>query len=197
MELPPLSEYHEPLSDGTRATTSPYPISYFLCDKFVDAKVLKSRLDLDRVPKLRKARLVGYQRTTCASESTVKYDGTNFGEWSKEEAVKGVVFEALSEYEERKLAEYIGGNYGIKEIEMEVQCASLLGKVGKMTTVIGRIFVSEGEGDTLVGSARQSVSKNTVKGGADFWDLVVPRGGTPRAPTPVEDDKVRDPRRVA
>jgi hypothetical protein len=195
MDLPPLSELHEPLEPrAPAALASLYPITYFLCDKLVDAKVLKAALELERLPKLRKARIIGYQRAPCENESTVQWDGTDFGECSGEEIVKGVVFEALSEYEERKLAEHVGNNCGIKEVEMEVQCTSILGKVGKMKTVQGRIFVLEGEGDTLVGSARGSMSEPTVQGNPDFWDLVVPSGGPPRAPTQAEDDEVRDPR---
>jgi hypothetical protein len=194
MDLPPLSDYHEPLEPrATTASTSPYPISYFLCDKLVDAKVLKAALGLERLPKLRKARIIGYQRAAGEHESTVQWEGTNFGEWSGEEIVKGVVFEALSEYEERKLAEHIGNNCGIKEVEMEVQCTSVLGKMGKMRSIQGRIFKPEGEGDTLVGSARGSMSEPTVQGSSDFWNLFVPSGGSPRAPAQTEDDEVKAP----
>jgi hypothetical protein len=194
MDLPPPSDYHKPLEPrATAAFASPYPITYFLCDKLVDAKVLKAALELERLPKLRKARIIGYQRAACENESTVQWNGTNFGEWSGDEVVKGVAFEALSEYEERKLAEYVGNNCGIKEVEMEVQCTSLLGKVGKMKTVQGRIFVPEGEGDTLVGSVRESSRENTMRGNPDLWDLVVPNGAPPWAPAPMEDDEVRDP----
>jgi hypothetical protein len=190
MELPPLSDYHEPIEPrAPTASASAYPITYFLCDKLTDAKVLKTALNLARLPKLRKARIIGYTRSACKSESesesTVKYDGTNYGEWDNEEIVKGVVFEVLSEYEERALVEYIGGDCGIKEVELEVQCASLLGKVGKMERVMSRIFVLRGEGDKL---PREAVSENRVKGGADYFDLVIPSGGPPTAAAHVEDE---------
>jgi hypothetical protein len=192
MELLPLSEFNEPLELRTpAAVTSLYPVAYFLCDKLVDTKVVKTKLELERTPKLRKARIVGYKRANYEYESTIQYDGTNFGEWFGEEIVKGVVFEAMNAYEEARLMEHVGGDCGIKEVELEVQCPSLLGKVGKMTTVMGRIFVPAGEGDTLVGSVREATSGNTVRGGQDYFDLVVQSGGPPRALAQVEDDEVR------
>jgi hypothetical protein len=111
---------------------------------------------------------------------------------STEEIIKGVILEVLSECEERALAEHIGGDCGIKEVELEVACASLLGKVGKMEKVMGRIFVPQGEGDKLPGRARQGAdeSEKRVKGNADFFDLVVPPGGLPTAAMRVEDDEV-------
>jgi hypothetical protein len=198
MELPLPPDLNKPLEPRTpAAVSSPYPVAYFLCDKLVDAKVLKAKLELERAPKLRRARIVGYKRAECEQESTVQYDGTNFGEWCGEEIVKGVVFEALNGIEEAKLMEYVGVEGGIKEVELEVQCPNMLGKVGKMTTVHGRIFVPAGEGDTLVGSGGEATSGNTVPGGADYFDLVVQPGGRPRASAQVEDNEVRPSYRTA
>jgi hypothetical protein len=125
---------------------------YFLCDRLADSKPLKTVLGLEKAPKLRKARIIGYQRATGNAESIVVYDGYNFGEWSSEEFIKGVVFEASNSEEERKLLEYVGDNCEINELEIEVACSSLLGNMGKMTMLRARIFVPTGEGDTLVGS---------------------------------------------
>ncbi|KAG9192889.1 hypothetical protein G6011_11623 [Alternaria panax] len=145
----------------TNAPPSPaYPIAYFLCDGVTDARTLKTALSLSRTPKLRKARIAGYRRSIRAGDgaSTLAYDAHHFGEWSGEEVVKGVVFEALCLEEERDLIKYVGGTGEVKAVHMEVACPSLLGKVGKMMTVGGRIFVPEGDGDKLVGNMRSFVN---------------------------------------
>ncbi|KAL1799771.1 hypothetical protein ACET3X_000113 [Alternaria dauci] len=133
-----------------------HPVAYFLCDGVTDAKTIKTALSLSRTPKLRKARVAGYRRSVRSGhgDSTLAFDARNFGEWCDEDVVKGVVFEALSLEEELALIQYVGGAGEIKAVEIEVACSSLLGKVGKMMKVMGRIFVPEGDGDTLVGSAR-------------------------------------------
>ncbi|KAF1947683.1 hypothetical protein EJ02DRAFT_461251 [Clathrospora elynae] len=144
---------------------SQYPVPYFLCDRLTDAKALKDLLGLDKKPKLRKARIVGYQRAAGDSESTVEYDGYNFGEWSGEEVVKGVVYEATCAEEARKIRDYVGNGSEVQSISLEVACPTILGAFGKMKTVIGRIFVLGGEGDTLVGSRRSMMSGSTVREG--------------------------------
>jgi hypothetical protein len=54
-----------------------------------------------------------------------------------------VVFEALCLEEERALIQYVGGTGEVKTEKIEVACPSLLGKVGMMKTIRGRIFVPE------------------------------------------------------
>lgn len=119
----------------------------------------QTALALTRTPRLRKARISGYRRSIRSGDgvSTLAFDAYSFGEWSGEEVVKGVVFEAANLDEERELIRYVGGTGEVKTVEMEVACSSLLGKVGKMMRMRGRIFVPEGDGDTLVGSMRSFV----------------------------------------
>jgi hypothetical protein len=54
-----------------------------------------------------------------------------------------VIFEALCLEEERALIQYMGGTGEVKTEKIEVACPSLLGKVGMMKTIRGRIFVPE------------------------------------------------------
>ncbi|CAN9170778.1 unnamed protein product [Alternaria alternata] len=141
----------------TDASRSPaYPIAYFLCDGVTDAKTLKTALSLSRTPKLRKARIEDYRRSVRSGHgaSTLAFDARNWGEWCGTDVVKGVIFEALCLEEERALIQYVGGTGEVKTEKIEVACPSLLGKVGMMKTIRGRIFVPEGDGDTLVGSTR-------------------------------------------
>ncbi|CAN9163786.1 unnamed protein product [Alternaria alternata] len=136
--------------------SSSYPIAYFLCDGVTDAKTLKTALSLSRTPKLRKARIEDYRRyiRSCHGASTLAFDARNWGEWCGTETVKGVIFEVLCLEEERALIQYVGGTGEVKIEKIEVACPSVLGKVGMMKTIRGRIFVPEGDGDTLVGSTR-------------------------------------------
>ncbi|KAH6859023.1 hypothetical protein BKA58DRAFT_405845 [Alternaria rosae] len=140
-------------ADPKAHVPSGYPVAYFLCDGSTE-KMLKTSLMLPRVPKLRKARIAGYRRSVRSGDgpNTLAFDAVNFGEWSGEEVVKGVAFYALNLEEERRVIEYAGGSGEVKQVVMEVACSSVLGLVGKMETVFGRIFVPEGDGDTLVGS---------------------------------------------
>ena len=75
--------------------------------------------------------------------NTLAFDAVNFGEWSGEEVVKGVVFQAFNLEEERRVIEYAGGSGEVKQVVMKVACPSVLGLAGKMETVFGRIFVPE------------------------------------------------------
>ena len=75
--------------------------------------------------------------------NTLAFDAVNFGEWSGEEVVKGVVFQAFNLEEERRVIEYAGGSGEVKQMVMKVACPSVLGLAGKMETVLGRIFVPE------------------------------------------------------
>jgi hypothetical protein len=45
--------------------------------------------------------------------------------------------------EERKIVKYVGGMSEVKAVEIEVACPSLLGKVGRMTRCVGKVFVPE------------------------------------------------------
>ncbi|KAI4700690.1 hypothetical protein J4E81_003652 [Alternaria sp. BMP 2799] len=121
---------------------------------------------LSRVPKLRKARIAGYRRSVRSGDgpNTLAFDAVNFGEWSGEEVVKGVVFQAFNLEEERRVIEYAGGSGEVKQVVMKVACPSVLGLAGKMETVLGRIFVPEGDGDTLVGSEDSNRSTMAVDG---------------------------------
>ncbi|KAI4927890.1 hypothetical protein J4E85_006403 [Alternaria conjuncta] len=121
---------------------------------------------LSRVPKLRKARIAGYRRSVRSGDgpNTLAFDAVNFGEWSGEEVVKGVVFQAFNLEEERRVIEYAGGSGEVKQVLMKVACPSVLGLAGKMETVLGRIFVPEGDGDTLVGSEDSNRSTMAVDG---------------------------------
>ncbi|KAI4711115.1 hypothetical protein J4E89_003679 [Alternaria sp. Ai002NY15] len=129
---------------------------------------------LSRVPKLRKARIAGYRRSVRSGDgpNTLAFDAVNFGEWSGEEVVKGVVFQAFNLEEERRVIEYAGGSGEVKQVVMKVACPSVLGLAGKMETVLGRIFVPEGDGDTLVGSEDSNRSTMAVDGdrNEDFID---------------------------
>jgi hypothetical protein len=100
---------------------------------------------LPRRPRLRKARIAGYRRSVRTGDgpNTLVFDAQNFGEWSGEEVIKGVVFEAFCLEEELRLVEYMVGEGEVKAVEIEVACPSLLGKVGKMMRCVGRIFVPE------------------------------------------------------
>ncbi|KAI4693474.1 uncharacterized protein J4E88_001846 [Alternaria novae-zelandiae] len=129
---------------------------------------------LSRVPKLRKARIAGYRRSVRSGDgpNTLAFDAVNFGEWSGEEVVKGVVFQAFNLEEERRVIEYAGGSGEVKQVVMKVACPSVLGLAGKMETVLGRIFVPEGDGDTLVGSESSDRSTTAQHGdrNEDFID---------------------------
>ncbi|KAF1836962.1 hypothetical protein BDW02DRAFT_577546 [Decorospora gaudefroyi] len=157
-----------------RAATPPYPMGYFLCDRLADAKTLKSVLALDRLPKLRKARIFGYRR--ASGDSIVAYDGYNFGEWSEEDCVKGVCFEVFDEGEAQRLLEYVtsGGECEVRTVEMDVQCPSLLGKVGKVTNVQGQVFVQDGKADTVAGGG--SIWGQRMERSTEFFDMVAPSG---------------------
>ncbi|KAI4664602.1 uncharacterized protein J4E79_002899 [Alternaria viburni] len=126
----------------------------------------QTSLMLSRVPKLRKARIAGYRRSVRSGDgpNTLAFDAVNFGEWSGEEVVKGVVFQAFNLEEERRVIEYAGGSGEVKQVVMKVACPSVLGLAGKMETVLGRIFVPEGDGDTLVGSEDSNRSTMAVDG---------------------------------
>ncbi|KAI4656094.1 hypothetical protein J4E93_000811 [Alternaria ventricosa] len=126
------------------------------------------------MPKLRKARIAGYRRSVRSGDgpNTLAFDAVNFGMWSGEEVVKGVVFQAFNLEEERRVIEYAGGSGEVKQVVMKVACPSVLGLAGKMETVLGRIFVPEGDGDTLVGSEDSNRSTMAVDGdrNEDFID---------------------------
>lgn len=105
----------------------------------------QTALSLSRTPKLRKARIEDYRRSVRSGHgaSTLAFDARNWGEWCGTDVVKGVIFEALCLEEERALIQYVGGTGEVKTEKIEVACPSLLGKVGMMKTIRGRIFVPE------------------------------------------------------
>jgi len=186
MDLPPFNtrRHHE---QETQSPASPYPIAYFLCDPKINAKTLKVALGLAKAPKLRKARVVGYTRACENEESTVAYDGYDFGEWAPEEFVKGVVFEAACVEEEERLKVYVGNAAEVKTVQLEVACPSLLGLVGKMKVIEGRVFVSAGEGDTLVGSEVSRATTATMRPSEELSEGGFERE-MPRSPTPAHSE---------
>jgi hypothetical protein len=104
-----------------------------------------------------------------------------------EEVVKGFVFEAQNLDEEKDLIKYVGGIGEIKKVELEVACQSVLGKVGKMETIRARIFVPEGDGDTLVGSMKSFRNGHGMLA-RDELDLVVKNARRVKFQDDFEDD---------
>ncbi|KAF2852207.1 hypothetical protein T440DRAFT_477687 [Plenodomus tracheiphilus IPT5] len=112
-----------------------YSLLYFFCDELTKPEVLQNVLHLPKTPKLRKAIIIGYQRSSCDTESAVILDGMNFGGWATEERVKGVAYEVANEEEERLLHEYEERDCSVGPVDIEVNGAWL----GR-TTFCGMVY---------------------------------------------------------
>ncbi|CAE7215395.1 hypothetical protein CFE70_009913 [Pyrenophora teres f. teres 0-1] len=152
--------------------TSRYPVAYFLCDVALTGKVLQALLGLDKVPKLRTAQITGFQRATGdGGANVVVYDGSNFGELRAEETVSGVVFFASCSADEEKLIRYTGHVGDLRATEIRVACSSLLSKAGKTKTIVGRVFMEEGEGDDRIHMRSASIPESSFGGSTAVDEL--------------------------
>ncbi|KAI8937246.1 hypothetical protein NX059_006455 [Plenodomus lindquistii] len=142
-----------------------YPLTYFLCDALVKPAALQQVLQLPYAPKLRKARIIGYQRSNCGTESAVILDDENFGSLAPEQKVKGVAYKVGNEEVERRLHAHVGCHCRIQAVDIEVKSMWL-----GWSTVRGMAYLSrmndEVQGARLASAILRPNSKPTfLRGG--------------------------------
>ncbi|KAI2477282.1 hypothetical protein Ptr902_11355 [Pyrenophora tritici-repentis] len=138
----------------------------------VHARILKALLGLDKVPRLRTAQITGFRRGMGDSgANVVVYDGSNFGELRAEDMLSGVVFFASSSVDEEKLIRYTGHTGDLRATEIRVSCSSLSGNTDKTKTIVGRVFMEEGEGENRIYTRRASIPQRSFGGSMAVEEL--------------------------
>jgi hypothetical protein len=109
---------------SSTASTSQYPIAYFLHSAHAAPKTLHEVLSTPKLLKQRKAWLPGF---LAAPNSTVGISPTGIGEWQNEDEIRGVVYYIQNAEQERRLTEHVGGGCKAKEVDFEVCCGGVFG----------------------------------------------------------------------
>lgn len=108
-----------------------YPIPLFLHCCLAIPIALQIVLQARKPPKLHKARLTSYTKSTIYN-SAVSYDGRNWGEMAGGDVVKGVVYMIENKAQENLVKAYVGEPCVPKEDEIEILPKSVFGRKEKI-----------------------------------------------------------------
>ncbi|KAF2473327.1 uncharacterized protein BDR25DRAFT_312418 [Lindgomyces ingoldianus] len=141
-----------------------YPVAYFFYGAVAEPKALKRVLGLGEEPRVRKAKILGYEKVKSRGGWSVLGREDDKGE------VSGVVYMVSSDIEERSLQGFVGVAYRVASVEIEILSHGL--RRGRK--VEGKTFVYTGDTDMdtdiLTSDLRGPDASCDGDGGSDTLD---------------------------